>query len=205
MSAGRGRLIALEGPDGCGKTTQASLLARRLGAVLTREPGGTPLGEALRKLLLSQDGPGVSPRAEALMMLASRAQHVVSVVAPALASGPWVVTDRFEGSTLAYQGYGRGLDLDELRQMSSWASGGLRPDLCLLLECPGFLGDAPDRFESEDAGFRARVEGGFRAIAEADPSGWAVVDGTGARAEVAARILAVVADRLGPLAAPGGS
>ncbi len=206
MNAGRGRLIALEGPDGCGKTTQAVLLATRLGAVLTREPGGTPLGEALRGLLLARAGPGVSSRAEALLMLASRAQHVVSVVVPALEEGRCVVTDRFAGSTLAYQGYGRGLDLDELHNLSSWASGGLWPDLSILLERPGSCsGGAPDRLEAEDAGFHSRVAAGFRALAEGDRAGWVIVDGTGSIEEVAGRVVAAVAERLGPPEASAGS
>jgi dTMP kinase len=198
MSQCRGRLIAFEGPDGCGKTTQAALLAGRLGAVLTREPGGTPLGEALRELLLARDGPGVSPLAEALLMLASRAHHVVSVVAPALESGRCVVTDRFSGSTLAYQGYGRGLDLDELRDLSSWASGGLWPDLNIALDRPGSgLVGAPDRMEAEELAFHSRVAAGFRALAEGDPTRWVIVDGTGSIEEVAVRVAAVVGERLG--------
>ena len=106
----RGRLIALEGIDGCGKSTQAASLAEALGARLTFEPGATPVGAALRELLLAPDAPPPSPRAEALLMAADRAEHVARVLAPALAAGEWVVTDRYAGSTIAYQGYGQGLD-----------------------------------------------------------------------------------------------
>ncbi|MGH9129727.1 MAG: dTMP kinase [Acidimicrobiales bacterium] len=209
MNSCRGRLVALEGTDGCGKTTQAGILAARLGAVLTREPGGTPLGECLRKLLLSSGGPAVGPAAEALLMLASRAQHVADVVAPALEAGKWVVTDRFSASTLAYQGYGRGLGLGELRLLTSWSSGGLWPDLNVLLVREGAgLGcaadHAPDRMEAEGSGFQDRVAAGFRELAAADPPRWAVVDGEGTVEAVAARVEAAVVDRLGQLP-PAGS
>ena len=108
--APRGRLIALEGIDGCGKSTQAGALAAALGARLTHEPGATPVGALLRRLLLAPDSPAPSPRTEALLMAADRAEHVAQVVEPALAAGDWVVTDRYSASTIAYQGYGRGLD-----------------------------------------------------------------------------------------------
>ena len=123
--SGRGRLIALEGVDGCGKSTQAVLLAGAIGALSTAEPGATQLGATLRALALDPGLPPVSERAEALLMAADRSQHVVEVVRPALERGQWVVTERFSGSTLAYQGYGRGLDLDELRRLVSWASEGI--------------------------------------------------------------------------------
>ena len=128
--SGRGRLIALEGVDGCGKSTQALRLARTIGALSTAEPGATPLGTTLRTLLLDPGLPPVSERAEALLMAADRAQHVDEVVRPALDEGRWVVTERFSGSTLAYQGYGRGLDLEELRRLVLWATGRdrARPD-----------------------------------------------------------------------------
>src|SRR5580692_120972 len=157
---GRGRLIALEGIDGSGKTTQVRLLAARpewAGLVtVTSEPGATALGRALRGLLLDRDLPPVAERTEALLVAADRAQHMAEVVAPALGAGRWVVTDRFSGSTLAYQGYGRGLDLDELRRLVAWATGGIEPDLTVLVDVPVAVARArrpageDDRLESLD-------------------------------------------------------
>ncbi|MGH9018822.1 MAG: dTMP kinase, partial [Acidimicrobiales bacterium] len=136
----RGRLIALEGIDGSGKTSQVALLAARAPApgslVVTSEPGATALGSQLRSLMLDRSLPPVAERAEALLMAADRAQHVAEVVAPALAAGRWVVTDRFSGSTLAYQGYGRGLDQAGLVVLVGWATAGLVPDLNVLVDVP---------------------------------------------------------------------
>lgn len=217
----RGRLIAFEGGEGCGKTTQAALLAARLGAVLTREPGGTAMGERVRGLLLDPAlafGPaGLDPRAEALLMAAARAQHVAEVVAPALEAGRDVVTDRFSHSSLAYQGYGRGLDLDDLRWISGWATAGTWPDAVVLLEVPPSVAadrvagrqavagrrapdrteapdrmEALDRIEAEDDRFHERVVVGFGELAEADPSRWSVVDGVGPVDEVAERVWVAV-------------
>ena len=141
------RFIVLEGGEGVGKSTQAAALARHLGAVLTREPGGTALGEALRGLLLGSDRPAPVARAETLMMLAARAQHVAEVIEPALARGQDVVCDRYSGSTLAYQGYGRGLDLGEIAGLDRWASGGRAPTSSYFWTCPprgrGSAGRAP--------------------------------------------------------------
>jgi dTMP kinase len=202
---GPGRLIALEGIDGCGKTTHGRLLAGAIGALSTAEPGATLLGAKLRSLLLDADQPPVSERAEALLMAADRAEHVDEVVLPALEAGRWVVTERFSGSTLAYQGYGRGLDLDELRRLVSWAAGGVAPDLTVLLDVPLAVArgrlqlDRADRMERLDAGFHERVRVGFLALAAAEPSTWVVVDGSGEVDVVAERVLTVVAERLGPL------
>ncbi len=192
--ATRGRLVAFEGIDGSGKSTQAALLAERLGAVLTYEPGATPLGSSLRRLLLDPDRAAVGERAEALLMAADRAQHVVEVVEPELARGVWVVTDRFSASTLAYQGYGRGLDLAELEMLVSWATDGLVPDLTVLVDVPvpvalGRRGSAgEDRFESQDGGFHQRVADGFHALAARATSPWLVVDGSRPVEEVAAEV-----------------
>ncbi|MGP8059882.1 MAG: dTMP kinase [Acidimicrobiales bacterium] len=205
---GRGRLIALEGIDGCGKSTQAQLLARDLGALATFEPGATELGRALRALVLDPDRPGPVPRAEALVMAADRAQHVAEVVAPALAEGRWVVTDRFSGSTLAYQGWGRGLSTDSLRQVVAWAAGGTEADLSVLVDVPvdvarrRLAAASADRLERLDPDFHERVRHGFVALARADPDHWAVVDGTAGIDEVGAAVAAAVAERLGPV--PGG-
>jgi dTMP kinase len=222
---GRGRLLAFEGIDGCGKTTQATALASALGAVLTREPGATPLGARLRELLLAPPGagdpgtggrdgaaasphPAPAPRTEALLMAADRAEHVARVIEPALSAGVWVVTDRFSGSTLAYQGYGRGLDLSALRDLVSWATDGLTADLSVLVDVPvevaaarlaaGSGGAARlDRMERLGPAFATRVRDGFLAQADADPSHWLVVDGEMPPDELTAHIVAAVRTRLG--------
>ncbi|HET6963766.1 MAG TPA: dTMP kinase [Acidimicrobiales bacterium] len=204
----RGRFIVFEGGEGCGKSTQSALLASSLGAVLTREPGGTAAGELIRRLLLDPSLPPVVPRAETLLMLAARAQHVEEVIEPALAAGRDVVCDRFSGSTVAYQGYGRGLDPGELARLSHWAAGGLEPDLVILLQVPPDValdrraarteaGAGPDRFEGEVSAFFARIDDGFSRLAGEDPDRWRVVDGTGPVEAVAARVVEVVREALG--------
>lgn len=200
---GPGRLIAIEGVDGSGKTTQARLLADHLSAQLTHEPGATALGRALRQLLLEPSGEALSAPAEALLMAADRAQHVAEVVRPALDAGRWVVTDRYSGSTLAYQGYGRGLPLDELERLVVWATGGLAPDLTVLIDVDPAVtcsrrGPLPDRLERLDADFHARVRRGYLELAEAAPGNWVVVDGTGSVDEVSSSVRQVVEARLGP-------
>ena len=195
----RGRLIAFEGGEGCGKSTQAARFAARSGALLTREPGGTPLGEALRTLVLDHgEGPAFDARAETLVMLAARAQHVVAVVQPALDAGRDVVTDRFSHSTLAYQGYGRGLDVDELTVMCTWAAHGLWPDAVVLLEVPpdvaaGRRDREADRLESAGRDFHDRVAAGFRELAARDSDRWLVLDGTGSVEQVGAQVAAGLA------------
>ncbi|MGH9115616.1 MAG: dTMP kinase [Acidimicrobiales bacterium] len=195
--ATRGRLIALEGGEGSGKSTQAAILAGSLGAVLAREPGGTASGERIRALLLDPEFADLRPRAEVLLMLAARAQHVDEVIAPALASGRDVVCDRFSASTVAYQGHGRGLDPSELARLSTWASEGVEPDRVVLLQVTATIAAARragrtghDRIEGEGAEFFSRVEEGFAALAAGDPARWRVVDGAGSVEEVAARVLA---------------
>jgi len=196
----RGRLIALEGIDGCGKSTQVRLLADRLDAVATFEPGATGLGASLRALLLDRDRPPVAGRAEALLMAADRAQHVEQVIVPALDAGRWVVTDRFAASTLAYQGYGRGLAIDQLDTLVTWATGGLRPDLTVLLDLPVAVaaarrrGGIPDRMEAEGDAFLQRVADGFLDLAASAPGAWLVVDATGTVEDVAGRIAVAVAE-----------
>ena len=205
-----GRLLALEGIDGSGKTTQARALAATLGARLTHEPGATALGAALRRLLLSPEAPPLTLRAEALLMAADRAEHVDLVVAPALAAGEWVVSDRFSGSTLAYQGYGRGLDTAELAQLVAWATSGLAPDLSILVDVPVDLAQSrraaskPDRLERLGPAFADLVRQGFLALAAADPAHWVVVDGTTDRAALSGHILAIVRERVGERAGPEG-
>ena len=204
-----GRLLALEGIDGSGKTTQARALAATLGARLTHEPGATALGAALRRLLLSPEAPPLTLRAEALLMAADRAEHVDLVVAPALAAGEWVVSDRFSGSTLAYQGYGRGLDTAELAQLVAWATSGLAPDLSILVDVPVDVAQSrraaskPDRLERLGPAFADLVRQGFLALAAADPAHWVVVDGTIDRTALSARILDLVHERVGEPAGRG--
>ncbi|MGH9093461.1 MAG: dTMP kinase [Acidimicrobiales bacterium] len=210
MSSDRGCLIALEGIDGCGKSTQARILAGQLGALLTHEPGATPLGQALRALLLDPDRPAPAARAEALLMAADRAQHVDEVVRPALLAGRWVVTDRFSGSTLAYQGWGRGLAVEPLRRVVAWAAGDVAPDLSVLVDVDPAVarrrlgGGRADRLEAMGPGFHERVREGFAALAAEDPDRWAVVDGGGSEASVAAAVAAAVAARLGSPQGAGG-
>lgn len=195
-------LIAFEGGEGTGKSTQAALLAERLDAVFTREPGGTAIGSRIRGLVLDPANQELADRAEALLMAADRAQHVAEVIRPALDAGRIVVTDRFAGSSLAYQSYGRGLPLDEVEQLSRWATDGVWPDLVVLLDVPeevseARLGVERDRMEEVGDGFHQRVVAGFRALAAADPDRWVVVDGTGTVDEVADRVWAAIAPRVG--------
>jgi dTMP kinase len=204
-----GRLIALEGIDGCGKSTQAERLASRLGATLTFEPGATAIGERLRHLVLDRGEVPIGDRTEALLMAADRAQHVAEVVTPAVGAGRWVVSDRFSASTLAYQGFGRGLDRAALEELVAWATGGLGPDLTVLIEVPvevaarrrGSVGG--DRFEDEGDAFLRRVAAGYRSLAAADPAAWLVVDGTGSVDQVADAVWSGVSQSLGPVTSHG--
>lgn len=196
------RWIAFEGGEGCGKSTQARLLADRLGAVATREPGGTTVGRSIRRLLLDPATEDLSSRAEALLMAADRAQHIEEVVAPALAAGRHVVSDRSAWSSLAYQGHGRGLGADEVRRICDWATAGRWPDLAVLIDVPlatatRRLGPDLDRLEAQGAGFHEAVADGFRALAAQSPERWAVVDGVGSVDEVAERVMATITERLG--------
>lgn len=199
-----GRLIVFEGGEASGKSTQAQRLAERLGARLTREPGGTSLGAQLRALLLDGSALRMDARAEALLMAADRAQHVTEVVEPALAAGEDVVCDRFVGSSLAYQGYGRGLDVDEVGRLSAFATTGLEPDLVILLDVAPEVAtrriDRPaDRIETAGVEFHARVRAGYLALAEADPQTWVVIDGARPADEVTGMVVGVVDQRLGRL------
>jgi dTMP kinase len=195
-------LVALEGGEGAGKSTQAARLAARLDAVLTREPGGTAVGEAVRRLLLDPGGDGLDARTEALLFAADRAVHVARVIQPALASGRSVVTDRYVESSLAYQAFGRGLPLEEVRALSAFATGERRADAVVVLDVDPSVGAArrgraPDRMEAEDLAFHERVRAGFGELAAAEPGRIAVVDGSGEVDEVAERVWAAVEERLG--------
>ena len=203
MTPARGRLVALEGVDGSGKSTQARILAESIGAVLTFEPGATEFGRTLRRLLLDPGNPVPAVRAEALLVAADRAQHVAEVIRPALEGGRVVVTDRFSGSTLAYQGYGRGIPIAELRTLVEWAAGGVEPDLTVVVDVPLDVArrriehPAPDRLERLDEGFFSRVRDGYLELASQDRSRWAVVEGDADVEAVAAVIRGVVEQRLG--------
>jgi dTMP kinase len=196
--------VALEGAEGCGKTTQAALLADALGALLTRETGGTDVGRRLRDILHDVDVVDLDDRAEALIVAADRAQHIARVVGPALDAGRPVVSDRSVYSALAYQGYGRGLDLAELRHVNDWAMRGLWPSLVVLLDAPTDLlaarlhGRDLDRFERAGDDFHERVINAYRTMADAEPERWVVVAADGDRDKVAARILEAVEERTIP-------
>jgi len=187
----RGRFLVLEGIDGCGKTTQiehlrqwlpcSGLMPKGAELLVTREPGGTELGRALRQLLLHPPGDAAPEiRAELLLYAADRAQHVAQKIAPALAEGHWVLSDRFTGSTAAYQGYGRGLSLELIDQLATIATAGVVPDLTVHLELPlaeslRRRGHRPaDRIEASGEAFLARVSAGFSALAR--QQGWASID-----------------------------
>jgi dTMP kinase len=193
--------VALEGAEGCGKSTQASLLADHLGALLTRETGGTAVGQRLRAILHDVDVVDLDDRAEALITAADRAQHIARVVRPALAAGRSVVSDRSVLTTLAYQGYGRGLDLDEIRRINDWAIDGLWPTLVVLLDAPPDVlagrmrGRTLDRFERAGETFHERVIEGYRAMAAADPARWIVIGAEDDRDKIAAEIRDAIEER----------
>jgi dTMP kinase len=195
-----GRFIVFEGGEACGKSTQSQLLARRLDALLTHEPGGTRLGMAVRELVLDNGNRELDAHAEALLIAADKAQHVAQIIRPALERGD-VVCDRYVASSLVYQGFGRGIDMAELRSILAFATGGLEPQLTVLLEAPleiveARLGGDRDRFESESRAFHERVRDGYRRLAADDPDGWVVIDGAGTVAEVSQRVLDAVHARL---------
>ncbi|PIE34579.1 MAG: dTMP kinase [Ilumatobacter coccineus] len=195
--------IALEGAEGCGKSTQARRLADAIGAVLTQETGGTPIGQRLRAILHDTSVVDLNDRSEALITAADRAQHLAQVVGPALAAGRHVVSDRSVYSTLAYQGYGRGLPVDEVAQINDWAIEGRWPDLVILLVVSDETTAARmkerhlDRFEQASAEFHRRVAAGFAEMAAADPTRWVTIDADDEIDAVAAAIRDAVADRMG--------
>jgi len=203
----RGRFITLEGPEGSGKTTAARHLAdwlrsRGRSVVLTQEPGGTPLGEEIRRIVLHMRGMSddLDPRADALLYAAGRAQHVARVIGPALERGDWVVCARYADSSLAYQGAGYGNDMLELRRLQDFATFGLRPDLTLLLDVPVEIGLARtrrrsewNRFEdTEDVAFFEQVRAAYLRLANEDPGRITVIDGSGTVSEADDAIRSVV-------------
>ncbi len=206
----RGFLITFEGPEGSGKTTMARWLSGFLQGkgyrvLFTREPGGTPVGEAIRALLHAHEHADMTARAEALLFCAARAQLVEQVIRPFLAGGGLVVSDRYADSTLAYQGYGRGLDLEELRHLNRFATGGLEPDLTFLLDIEveqGLArrrrsGDAWTRLDALELSFHRRVREGYRAMAAAEPTRWVIIDASQPVEAVQAAILDHLRQRLG--------
>ncbi|RBY74395.1 dTMP kinase [Geodermatophilus sp. TF02-6] len=208
-NARNGLFVAFEGGEGAGKSTQVRLLCEWLAARgrpvrATVEPGGTPVGAAVRAIVLDRAHTGLAPRAEALLYAADRAQHAHAVLHPALEAGEVVVTDRYVDSSLAYQGAGRTIPMDDVAALSRWATGGLRPDLTVLLDLPPELGlarargrAAADRLESESLDFHQRVRETFRALAAAACERYLVLDATRPVDELAADVRARVGALLG--------
>ena len=194
--------IALEGLEGCGKSTHTTRLGQHLDAVITREPGGTRIGAELRAILANPDNVEMDRRTEALLMAADRAQHMAEVIAPALERGQHVVSDRSIYSTLAYQGYGRQLGTAELLTISQWALRDRLPDIVIYIDVPTDVLNERlakrdlDRFEREGAEFFARIAQGFSELQQADPTRWIVIDGTMSKDDVEADIHTKVLARL---------
>lgn len=211
----RGFFITFEGPEGSGKSTHIELLAQSLRKIdipvrTTREPGGTPLGEAIRELLqYNGGGEAPVPRAEVLLFLASRAQHVARLIRPAIDSGTWVLCDRFYDSTLAYQGYGRGFELAQLMEINAFATGGLVPDLTFLLDISleeslerlaarrNREASGVDRIEAESRDFHRRIRDGFRELADREWERFVQLSTEEPCARVAEKIADVVGKRFG--------
>jgi dTMP kinase len=210
MSVAAARFLTFEGIEGVGKTTQVGRLSRALDErgvahVVTREPGGTPLAEAIRELVLRPRDEALPPIAELLLMFAARAVHLTNHIEPALGVGKWVICDRFTDATYAYQGSGRGMSAADIGSLEALVQGTRRPDLTLLLDLPVELGLARsrrrdagktrDRFERERAEFFERVRAGYLARAHAEPQRLAIIDAGGPVEEVGAQILAALESR----------
>lgn len=199
----RGKFITVEGIDGAGKSTHLvwlsdQLRARSINLCMTREPGGTPLGEKLRALLLDKDQP-MHLETETLLMFAARREHIERVIEPALARGDWVLCDRFTDATFAYQGAGRGVDREKLSTLERWVQGDLQPDLTIVFDLPPAVGRAragsiktPDRFEREDEAFFERVRYGYLQRAEAAPKRIRLVDASKSIADVQLHLASIV-------------
>jgi len=208
MTAGRGCFIAFEGGEGAGKSTQERLLADALlqrghVVVRTREPGGTPAGEAMRHVVLSPEFDGLDARAEALLFAAARGEHVARVIRPALERGDVVICDRYLDSSVAYQGHGRELGPQRIRDLSLWATHDLLPDLTVLLDIDPRIGlsrvSDPDRLEAEPLGYHERVRDAFLVIAAHEPDRYLVLEAARPVDEIAAAILdRVCADLVRP-------
>jgi dTMP kinase len=213
-SIGMGIFITFEGIEGCGKTTQLRLLKERLTrsgamATSTREPGGCPIADQMRAILLDAQNSAIVPLSELLLYAAARAQHVQEVIVPALERDEIVLCDRFTDATVAYQGHGRGLDLKTIEQLNRLATGGVEPKLTLLIDCPVETGISrararielshgprEERFELESLRFHERVRDGYLALAKAFPERFVVVDGSGDVEQTEARVIAALSGRL---------
>jgi dTMP kinase len=207
----RGKFISFEGGEGAGKSTQARMLRDQLESrgrtvLLTREPGGSPGAEEIRKLLVEGEPERWTPLAETLLFLSARADHVERVIEPALTSGTWVISDRFADSTLVYQGIARGLGIEAVRRLQHAAIGDFAPDLTILLDIDpsagltraGARGETENRFERFDDGFHARLRAGFLGIAAAEPARCAILDGSRSVEMIAADVWRTVSERLRP-------
>ncbi|TDJ17616.1 MAG: dTMP kinase [Gammaproteobacteria bacterium] len=202
--ADRGRLVTVEGIEGAGKSTQMNVIRqyleeRGIRVVMTREPGGTPLSEAVRTLLLDPDNRGMSSDTELLLVFAARAEHLHKVIRPALESGDWVLSDRFTDATFAYQGGGRGIEAARIAILEEWLQGALRPDLTLLLDVPVEAGMSriagrgpPDRFEREDREFFQRIRDSYLQRAAAEPQRFRCIDASAPVKQVSREALAAV-------------
>ena len=217
-----GFFITFEGVEGCGKTTQLRLLKERLEAAgekvtATREPGGCPIADQMRAILLDAKNSAITPLAELLLYAAARAQHVQEVIVPALERGETVLCDRFTDATVAYQGHGRGLDLAVIEQLNRLATGALQPALTVLIDCPvqvglsralarieATSGAREERFELESVRFHERVRDGYLALAAAFPERFVVVDGSGDVLQTEKLVVAALSRRI-PLRNPAGS
>jgi dTMP kinase len=209
-----GFFITFEGIEGCGKTTQLRLLKERLQAAgeqvtSTREPGGCPIADQMRAILLDADNSAITPLSELLLYAAARAQHVQEVIAPALDRGEVVLCDRFTDATIAYQGHGRGLDLGTIAELNRLATGGVEPQLTLLIDCPVEIGlgralarieagsgAREERFELESFRFHERVRQGYLGLADAFPERFVVIDGSGGVEETRSLVAAALATRI---------
>jgi len=203
--------ITLEGPEGSGKTSQLPALGaflREAGydVIITREPGGTAVGDQIRAVLMNLNNVSIVPRTEILLFLAARAQHVHEVIRPALAAGKLVLCDRFGDSTLAYQGFGHQTDLDILQTLLDFSTGGLKPDLTLLVDVPVEEGMARkhhnssewNRLDAYDLAFHERVRQGYFALAEAEPERWLIIDATKDKDSVQQAMRSAILSRLEP-------
>ena len=201
--------ITLEGPEGSGKSSQLPLLAEFLRArghdvICTREPGGTKIGDQIREVLVRMDNVELHPRTEILLFLSARAQLVEELVLPSLADGKIVICDRYGDSTLAYQGYGHGLDLEKLRMMLQFATNGLKPDLTILLDVDVMVGlkrkkakDEWNRLDAYEISFHERVREGYHQLAAQDPKRWCIVDASQSAELVQENIRQIVIDAMG--------
>lgn len=201
--------ITLEGPEGSGKSSQLPLLAEYLRArghdvICTREPGGTKIGDQIREVLVRMDNVELHPRTEILLFLSARAQLVEELVLPSLADGKIVICDRYGDSTLAYQGYGHGLDLEKLRMMLQFATNGLKPDLTILLDVDVMVGlkrkkakDEWNRLDAYEISFHERVRDGYHQLAAQDPKRWRIVDASQSAELVQEKIRQIVIDAMG--------